>query len=139
MVSGSELRGAPSSPPSEQLIPFPSWPRWQVQGQGADADPLVVVQQDDLNWAGYVVVIALAVFGWRIRSQRRSLFILACAVFLCLLALALILPPHLFRVIAGPSIVGLLICLAVLIFERALPLRTVANAVARRLPSLLLG
>ena len=120
---------APAPLLGDQSRPFPSWPCWQVQGAAADMESLLVVRQDYLNWAGYVLLVSLAAFGWRIRRQRRSLFALACGVFLALLALVLVLPPHLFGALSGPCAGGLVICLAVLVLERA-PLRTVAAAVA---------
>jgi hypothetical protein len=118
---------APIFPLGDQARPLPSWPCWQAQGDG---DTLVVVRQDYLTGAGYLLVVAMGIFGWRIRKRREHLFALACASFVGLLLLALLLPAHLFGAIGAPCIVGLVICVAVLIGERA-PLRTVATAVAQ--------
>ncbi|HEV8062209.1 MAG TPA: hypothetical protein VGP68_20185 [Gemmataceae bacterium] len=120
---------AVSSLLSGQVQPFPGWPCWQVQGNAANADTLLVVRQDYLYWAGYAILAALVVFGWRIHNRRRTLFALACAIFLGLLTFGLILPPHLFGTVVGPSIAGLVVCLALLILLR-LPPRTMATAAA---------
>ena len=115
-------------PSGEQARPLPSWPCWQVQGDGDTS--LVVVRQDYLAGAGYLLLVALGIFGWRVRRRREYLFTLACASFVALLALSLLLPAHLFGAIGGPCIGGLVICVAVLVLQRA-ALRTVAAAAAQ--------
>ena len=118
---------APLFPLGDQARPLPSWPCWQVQGDGVT---LVVVRQGYLTGAGYLLLVALGIFGWRIRRRREHLFALACASFVGLLALSLLLPAHLFGAIGAPCMGGLVICVAALILERA-PLRAVATAVAQ--------
>ena len=111
----------------DQARPLPSWPCWQVHGDGAT---LVVVRQNYLTGAGYLLVVAMGIFGWRVRKRREHLFALASASSAGVLLLSLLLPSHLFGAIAAPCVGGLVVCVAVLILERA-PVRTVTTAVAQ--------
>jgi hypothetical protein len=117
-LTGTNNQGPTLPLLDDQARPSPGWSCWQALNEDAVSSSLVIIRRDSCRWIGSIMLATLALAAWRVRRRRQALIVLTCGGFLAQVVLGSILPSNLFWLIMGPSLGGLLVCLAGLILER---------------------